>query len=38
VDEARAQKGPPGLEPTRQRAYRLYEDALAERHAIRSPD
>jgi hypothetical protein len=36
VEEARAQKGPPGLEATRQRAYRLYEDALAERHAIRS--
>ena len=36
VEQAIAQKGPPGIQATRRRAYRLYEDALAERNGRRS--
>jgi hypothetical protein len=36
VQQAIDQKGPPDIEATRRRAYRLYEDALAERDRQRS--
>ncbi len=32
VEEAISRNGPPGMEATRLRAYRLYEESLAERH------
>ena len=31
LDQAAEQQGPPDIEATRQRAYRYYEDALAEK-------
>jgi hypothetical protein len=31
IEEARRSQGPPDSEATRQRAYRMYEEALAER-------
>ena len=36
VDQAIAQQGPPDIEATRRRAYRLYEHALAERNRQRT--
>ncbi len=34
VEEARAQKGPPGLEATRQRAYAYFEEALKTKNPV----
>lgn len=36
LEQARAEQGWPGREATRQRAYRLYEDALAEKNGSAS--
>ncbi|HVX13329.1 MAG TPA: hypothetical protein VHC22_19245 [Pirellulales bacterium] len=33
LEEAISRKGPPNMEATRLRAYRLYEESLAERHS-----
>ncbi len=33
IDQAIEQRGPPDMEATRRRAYRLYEEALAEKSA-----
>ncbi len=36
VDQAAAQGGPPDPELTRQRAYRYYEEALAEKNRLKN--
>lgn len=37
IDQAIEQLGPPDMEATRRRAYRLYESELAEKNAGKSP-
>ena len=37
LDQAAEQQGRPDSEATRQRAYRYYEEALAEKNRVKSP-
>jgi hypothetical protein len=37
LEQAVLEGGPPDMEATRRRAYRYYEEALAERNAVKKP-